>query len=148
MEIKKAGYEDLPEILRLQKLAYLSEAKLHGDYTLQPLTQTIEELQAEFAEKIILKLLGEKNNIVGSVRAYEENGRVYIGKLMVHPDYQKRGWGTCLLQAMERLYKHKIFELFTSGKSENNLRLYKKNGYKEYKRQRIAGNIELIFMEK
>ncbi|MCL2720510.1 MAG: hypothetical protein FWD47_04125 [Treponema sp.] len=59
MEIKKAIYEDLAEILDLQKLAYLSEAKLLNDYNIQPLIQTLDELQNQFMQYntgVILKL--------------------------------------------------------------------------------------------
>ena len=92
MAILKATQNDLPDILDLQKLAYLSEAKLLNNYSIQPLAQTLEELEKELSRGIILKMMDEKiGKIIGSVRAYEENGRVYIGKLMVHPDYQNKG---------------------------------------------------------
>ena len=149
MEIERAIFEDLPKILDLQKLAYLSEAKLLNDYTIQPLTQTLEELENEFDKCTILKLVDKKDNvIIGSVRAQEENGRVHIGKLFVHPDYQNKGFGTNLLKTMETFYQGKTFELFTSSKSEKNLKLYIKNGYKEYKRQTVSDGFEFVFMEK
>ena len=85
MEIIKADFEDLPKILDLQKLAYLSEAKIHNNYSIQPLMQTLDELKMEFGKSVILKTMDDENNeIIGSIRAYEENNRVYIGKLMVH----------------------------------------------------------------
>ena len=72
MEIIKAKFEDLPKILILQKLAYLSEAKIHNNYSIQPLLQTLEELETEFEKSIILKLVeDEKSEIIGSIRAYE-----------------------------------------------------------------------------
>jgi len=149
MEIEKATIEDLPKILDLQKLAYMSEANLLNYYTIQPLTQTLEELENEFSKHTILKLVDKKDNvIIGSVRAREENGRVYIGRLFVHPSHQKKGFGTNLLKAIEELYQGKTFELFTSSKSEKNLKLYIKNGYKEYKRQKVSGGLEFVFMEK
>jgi len=149
MEIEKATIEDLPKILDLQKMAYMSEANLLNYYTIQPLTQTLEELENEFNKHTILKLVDEKNNvIIGSVRAREENGRVYIGRLFVHPRHQKKGLGTNLLKAIEELYQGKTFELFTSSKSEKNLKLYIKNGYKEFKRQKVSGGLEFVFMEK
>ena len=40
--ITKALYSDLEEILALQKLAYQSEAELYDDYTIPPLTQSLE----------------------------------------------------------------------------------------------------------
>jgi len=149
MKIEKAVFEDLPKILDLQKIAYMSEAKLLNDYTIQPLTQTLEELENEYSKLTILKLVDKKDGIInGSVRAYEENGRVYIGKLFVHPDYQDKGYGTKLLNAIESFYHNKTFELYTSSKSDKNLNLYKKNGYKEIKRQKVSGDFEFVFMEK
>jgi ribosomal protein S18 acetylase RimI-like enzyme len=149
MEIEKANFEDLPQILNLQKLAYLSEAKLVNNYFIQPLTQTLEELENEFEKNTILKLMDNKNNeIIGSIRAYEENERVYVGKLMVHPDYQNKGFGAKLLRAIETYYENKIFELFTSNKSKKNIKLYIKNGYKEFKREKISDDLEMVFLEK
>ena len=149
MEITKATFDDLPKILNLQKLAYLSEAKLNNNYSIQPLTQTLKELENEYGKKIILKLVDNNTHeIIGSIRAYEENDRVYVGKLMVHPDYQNKGYGTKLLNTIETFYENKTFELFTSSKSERNLYLYNKNGYKEYKREKKSDNLEMVFMEK
>ena len=149
MEIIKATQKDSSKILDLQKLAFLSEAKLLNDYSIQPLIQTLEELENEFSKNIILKLVDEKTNqIIGSVRAYEENDRVYIGKLIVHPDYQNKGFGTKLLKTIETYYKNKSFELFTSAKSDKNIMLYKRNGYKEFKRKKLSENLELIYLEK
>jgi Acetyltransferases len=149
VEIEKAAFEDLPKILDLQKLAYMSEAKLLNDYKIQPLTQTLEELENEYKKLTILKLVNKNDGlIIGSVRAYEENGRVYIGKLFVHPDYQNKGFGTKLLNAIESFYQGKTFELYTSSKSDKNLNLYTKSGYKEFKRQKASEDFEFVFMEK
>jgi ribosomal protein S18 acetylase RimI-like enzyme len=148
-EIKKATVEDLSKILHLQKLAYLSEAELLNNYSIQPLTQTLEELETEFSKSIILKIEDDDTNeIIGSVRSCEEKNRVYIGKLMVHPNYQNRGIGTKLLKSIETYYQNKTFELFTSNKSDKNILLYKRNGYNEYKRKAVSENLELVFMEK
>jgi len=148
MEILKAVKEDLSKILELQKIAFLSEAEIHNDYKLQPLTQTIEELEKEFDNYLILKLIEDTGKIVGSIRAYEKNNRVYISKLIIHPDFQNKGYGTKLLNAIETYFECKTFELFTSSKSNKNMYLYKKNGYKEIKREKGQGNIIFAFLEK
>jgi len=56
--------------------------------------------------------------------------------------------GTKLLNAIETYFENKTFELFTSSKSEKNLSLYKKNGYKEYKREKAESNFEFVYLEK
>ena len=45
--------------------------------------------------------MDDRGGIIGSVRAYQENGTVYIGKLMVYPKMQKKGIGTKLLLEIE-----------------------------------------------
>jgi hypothetical protein len=83
--ITRAAIEDAEAILTLQRLAYESEARLYNDWTLPPLTQSLEELQAEFAQQLILKAV-TGGRIVGSVRAQMcERVTCTIGRLMVHP---------------------------------------------------------------
>ena len=146
--IKKAQKEDLEKILELQYLAYQSEAKLFGNMDIPPLKQTIEEVYDEFHKGIILKAVDEEGLIIGSVRAYQENGTVYIGKLMVHPKMQKKGIGTKLLLEIENVYPNQRYELFTSTKSINNIRLYEKLGYKTFKEEAVSQDLIFVYMRK
>ena len=146
--IKKAQKEDLEKILELQYLAYQSEAKLFGNMDIPPLKQTIEEVYDEFHKGIILKAVDEEGLIIGSVRAYQENGTVYIGKLMVHPKMQKKGIGTKLLLEIENVYPNQRYELFTSTKSVNNIRLYEKLGYKIFKEEAVLQDLIFVYMRK
>ena len=92
MNITKANLEDLSEILQLQYLAYQSEADLFGSRDIPPLKQTLDEVINEYHNGIILKMCDETGKIIGSIRAKEIAGTVYIGKLMVHPDYRHQGY--------------------------------------------------------
>ncbi|WP_242941836.1 MULTISPECIES: hypothetical protein [Pseudobutyrivibrio] len=69
MKISRAELQDLDEILKLQYLAYQSEAALFGTDDIPPLKQTIEEVEDEYSNGIILKMHTDDNVIVGSVRA-------------------------------------------------------------------------------
>jgi len=148
MRIIIAEKNDLPEILNLQKLAFISEAKLHNNFSIQPLKQTIEELKKEYDKHLILKLINANNEIIGSVRTYEEDNVVQISKLIVHPSCQNKGYGTKLLKAVEKYYGNKKYKLFTSSKSEKNIFLYKKNGYTEIKKEIGPDDLEFVFLEK
>ena len=145
--ISEAERTDLEEILKLQYLAYQSEAALFKSRDIPPLRQTIEEVEEEFDRGTILKLV-EDGRIIGSVRAYEDGGTVYIGKLMVHPDRQKRGYGKKLLSEIEKIYPDKRYELFTSTKSVGNISLYKNCGYEIFDSKVISDELEFIYMEK
>ena len=146
--IKRAEYKDLQEILYLQYLAYQSEAELFGSKDIPPLKQTLAEVIEEFNNGIILKLTDENGTIIGSVRATEKNGTVYIGKLMVHPDHRCKGYGTKLLSEIESCYPDRRYELFTSTRSVDNIRLYEKVGYKIFDRKTVDNELVFVYMEK
>ncbi len=66
------------QILALQRRADQSEAAIYGVRDLPPLTQSIEELEAEFGGSVVIKAtVGER--IVASVRACCDDGSSLIG---------------------------------------------------------------------
>lgn len=146
-EIVRAQREDLEEILQLQYLAYQSEAALFGSKDIPPLKETIEEVIEEYNAGLVLKMMCD-GKIIGSVRAREQDGTVYIGKLMVHPAHQKHGYGKRLLLEVENYYPGKRCELFTSTRSTDNIRLYKSVGYKEFDQRAVDEELVFVYMEK
>jgi N-acetylglutamate synthase-like GNAT family acetyltransferase len=148
MLIEQAQASDAPEILALQKLAYLSEAEIWQDYTIPPLTQTLEEIEREFQSRTVLKVAVD-GKIIGSVRAYLQEGTCYIGRLIVHPDFQNRGIGAKLLHEIEGCFAQaRRYELFTGEKSERNLYFYRKWGYRIFRKERLTDKVTLVFLEK
>lgn len=128
--IYQANFDDLQEILQLQYLSYQSEAALFGSKDIPPLKQTLDEVIDEYNNGVILKMVNDENTIIGSVRAKETNGTAYIGKLMVHPNYRRNGYGTRLIKEIEEYFPNRRYELFTSTRSNDNIRLYQSLGYK------------------
>lgn len=148
VEILAAESKDAKEILKLQVLAYQSEAKLYNDWSLPALTQTLDSLHQEFEDSVILKAI-VNNQIVGSVRAKIDNGVCKIGRLIVDPEFQKQGIGTALLKNIEKIHENiNSFELFTGSKSINNIKLYEKNGYLKSHTKELSENVSLLFLVK
>ena len=147
IKITKAELCDMPDILKLQYAAYQSEAERYNNFSIQPLTQTLEQLAEEYKGCTMLKAVID-GKIAGSVRALEENNTVYIGKLMVFPEYQNRGIGKSLMTAIEAAFPHKRYELFTGAKSEKNIALYEKRGYRRFKEKEEAPGLTFVYMEK
>jgi N-acetylglutamate synthase-like GNAT family acetyltransferase len=148
MIITIATIEDAEEILLLQKIAYRSEATLYDDFTIPPMTQTLEEIQSDFQIQVYLKI--EINSkIIGSVRGYIQGVTCFIGRLIVHPDYQNQGVGTRLIKAIEAHFSEaQRFESFTGEKSERTIHIYKKQGYQIFKTEQLTDRVRLVYLEK
>lgn len=146
-----AQRSDLQEILALQKLAFRSEANRSNDCTIKPLTQTIEDLTEEFSNPrravIFLKIVQDRR-IVGSVRAYEKDGTCYICRLIVHPEYQRKGLGRKLMAAIETCFINARFELFTRSDIAGNVRFYESLGYKVFDTRKVSENFTFVYLEK
>ncbi|MEU3739551.1 MULTISPECIES: GNAT family N-acetyltransferase [unclassified Streptomyces] len=131
--ISEAGGQDAEKILKLQYLCYQSEAELYGDYSIEPLTQSLDSIQTELtAGSVLVARLGDE--VVASVRGtVDPDGTARIDKLIVHPRMQRHGLGGRLLDAIERHLGEggtaKCFQLFSGHRSEQNLQLYRKHGY-------------------
>jgi ribosomal protein S18 acetylase RimI-like enzyme len=148
MIIEQASIQDLGAILALQKLAYRDEAALYDDYTIPPLTQTLEQIQKDFASQLFLKAT-VRGRIIGSVRAQAVGTTCCIGRLIVHPEFRNRGIGTQLMREIEERFQGlERFELFTGEKSERNLHLYHKLDYEIFKKQRLSNKVTLVYLEK
>ncbi|MCX8129707.1 MAG: GNAT family N-acetyltransferase [Clostridia bacterium] len=145
--VEIATKNDLEDILKLQKLAYQENAIRYNDFTIPPLTQTLEELKKESEGSIILKVV-EDRMIVGSVRAFEKDGSCYIGRLSVHPSYQNKGIGKKLMKAIEKCFEGVRFELFTGYLDEKNLAFYEKLSYKRFREEKINDDLRFVYFEK
>ncbi|MDY6834938.1 MAG: GNAT family N-acetyltransferase [Chloroflexota bacterium] len=148
MIIKRALIADAKEILALQKLSYQSEAAIYNDYTIEPLTQSIEQMRIDIETKIVLKAL-IRDRPVGSVRAYAEQNTCYIGKLIVHPDFQGRGIGKSLIREIESIFSDtQRFELFTGHRSKRNIHLYQQLGFTVFRTEPLTEELTLLYLEK
>jgi GNAT superfamily N-acetyltransferase len=148
LQIEKASVNDAQEILSLQKLAYLSEAKIYNDYKIQPLLETLDQTKNAFETQTVLKAIID-GSIVGSIRFSVKDCSCFVGKLIVDPALQNQGIGVQLLLEIERYCPSVTrFELFTGDKSAKNLYLYEKLGYKPFKTETVNENLNLVFLEK
>ena len=148
MNIQPARQQDLPEILAVQRAAFETEAQLVNDWNIPPLTQTLDELTNDWRKGIMLKAVNEDGIIVGTVRGHNAPDGFYIGRLAVLPQWQGRGMGTALLEAIIAIAEACRLVLFTSTKSERNLRLYEKFGFTHFKKSTTATGVPLSWLEK
>ncbi len=148
LKILPAKFSDLSTILELQKDCFISEAKSVDDYSIPPLTQDLTSIRQDHEKTTILK--GVINNqIIASVRGYVDNSTCFIGRLIVRQDFQNRGIGRKMMQAIEDIFADcDRYELFTGEKSSKNLYFYNKIEYKEFKKEQLSDKLTFVFWEK
>jgi GNAT superfamily N-acetyltransferase len=139
---------DAEAILALQTLAYQSEAERYNDWTIPPLVETLASVREHIQRHVVLKALIDER-LVGSVRGVVEDDVCLVGRLIVHPEVQKRGLGAALLAAIEARHPAvAAFELFTGDRSEGNLRLYVRHGYVVTHTKPVSPEVSLVFLRK
>ena len=146
--IEQARPSDAIDILAVQRLAYQREALLYADDTLPPLTESLRDVELAFSSSTVLKAVIDQR-IVGSVRGRQEDGTCQVSRLMVHPEMQGRGIGAMLMTSLEAYFPNTgRFELFTGSLSAGNLRLYRRLGYTECRREDISAGLSLVYLDK
>ncbi len=147
IEIRRITTADAGEVLTIQRAAFVSEALIYGDPNQPPLTQTLEQLEAELRDaRGFVAVRGRR--IVGALRATERDGVLQIGRIAVAPDIQGSGIGRQLLAAIEDDTDCAEAELFTGSLSEANIALYEDCGYRIVERIDQGDGTAQIFMRK
>ena len=149
--IERVGIADAAELLALQ-IGYRPEAAIYNDLSIPPLVQSLESPQGEFATHTFLSarpVLKFDSGITGAIGGSQSGDTCRIGRLIVLPEYQRRGLGSRLMAAIEDAFPAaKRYELFTGHLSEGNLRLYRRLGYKEFRRPQVTASLQFVFLEK
>ncbi|WP_238151164.1 GNAT family N-acetyltransferase [Kribbella sindirgiensis] len=104
---------------------------------------------ARLQRGIVLKAVAG-TRIVGSVQLVVDDAVGLIERLIVAPDWQGRGLGTRLLRAAEQIAPAEVtsYALTTGGRSERNLALYRKAGYRELSREAQTPKVDLVLLGK
>ncbi|WP_433006358.1 tRNA (guanosine(37)-N1)-methyltransferase TrmD [Kribbella sp. CA-294648] len=144
-----ATEEDAGELLTLQRATFLTEAQAYGDLSIPPLLESLEECSARIAEGLVWKAVAG-SRIIGSIQLAISGSVGRIGRLMVAPDWQRKGIAAKLLQVAEKTAPAEVtsYELFTGAASERNLQIYRNAGYREIKRERQTEKVELVLLAK
>ncbi len=132
------GADDAGEVLTLQRAAYVGEAMIYDQF-LPPLFETLDEVKEVLASDIAVLGIRDQGRLIGTVRIKPDGE---IARLAVAPDRQHEGLGTRLLEAA---IAHGGTWLFTGDRSEANLRLYRRHGFEETRREPVPGH-ELVYL--
>jgi tRNA (guanine37-N1)-methyltransferase len=130
-EVRTATASDAGEILTLQLACWVHEAQANETLDIPPLREDLAAVQA-WLETWTTFVVRSGPRLVAAARARLEDDTWDIGRLMVAPDLRGRGLGRWLLGYVESAAPPdaRRMSLLTGARSERNLRMYKKAGYR------------------
>jgi len=130
-EIRTATRSDAGEILTLQLACWVHEAQANQTLDIPPLREDLAAVQA-WLETWTTFVVRSGPRLVAAARGRLEDDTWQIGRLMVAPDLRGRGLGRWLLGYVESAAPPdaRRTSLFSGARSERNLRMYKKAGYR------------------
>lgn len=150
IRVERAVPADAGQILTVQRAAFVTEAQLYGDPFILPLVESLDQVRAVLAGAAVVFVARLGPRVVGAVQGRFHEQTCVVGRLAVAPDLQGRGIGTRLMRAIEDVAAERAgtLALSTGHLSDGNLRLYRRLGYAETHRERLAAHLTLVHMRK
>lgn len=148
MNIELATIADVPQLLELQLKSFGEVCDMLNWHEAANMTETVAQAEADFGKYTTLKVCNAEGRIVGSVRGCVDNEALFIGRLMVLPEWQQKGIGQLLLDEIQSRLPHSRVWLYTCMQVEFTMRFYERNGFKTYKVEPINDTLSWAYMEK
>ena len=134
LDVRAAVPADAGEIYTLQRACWLQELQANPGVDIPALRESLDDVRRGLGEWTVMVAREPRSGrLVGAVRGrVDEHGEWDIGRIMVAPDLQGRGLGRGLLELVEELAPPSTttYVLFTGAGSTDNLRMYKKAGFR------------------
>ena len=148
MRIELATIQDVPELQELQHRAFGPQCIELGWEDAPPMTESLEHAYEEFAQCTTLKVLDDEGRIIGSIRGNVTDGSLYMGRLMVLPEYRQQGIGKLLFREIQRILLHNRAWLCTCKQVPAPYEFYLREGFRPYKDEIVGPGLTWVYMEK
>ena len=148
MIIELATIQDVPALLDLQRKAF-GQLCEELDWKDAPvMTESLEHAYEEFARCTTLKVQNEDGRIIGSIHGNVTDDSLYIGRLMVLPEYQQQGIGKQLFREIQSRLPHRRAWLCTCQQVRPPYEFYLREGFKPFKSEEVGPGLTWVYMEK
>jgi ribosomal protein S18 acetylase RimI-like enzyme len=134
------------QVLAVQRPSYQSESELIEYPNLPPLLETVADLQNSDETFVGYWVDGQ----LAGVLSYEQRDEgIHIDRLVVHPDYFRRGIGRALLQWLETAVSSSPhITVSTAAKNQPAIQLYQSQGYTIVQYTALPDGLELALLRK
>jgi tRNA (guanine37-N1)-methyltransferase len=131
LDLAPATRADAGELLTLTRACWLQELWANPGVTIPALEESLDDL-LDSLDLWTTFAARAGGRLVGSCRGRAEGEVWDVGRVMVAPDLQGRGLGRYLLDLIEQAAPAEVtsYQLFTGAGSVDNIRMYKKAGYR------------------
>jgi tRNA (guanine37-N1)-methyltransferase len=144
IEVRRAEQEDAAEILVLQRCCWVAEAIANDTLDIPALHETLDDVR-QWLDEWTTWCVRRRGRLVGGVRAHRDGDAWEIGRLMVAPDLSGQGLGRWLLARVEADAPAdvKVIYLFTGAKSNRNIAIYERAGFRRIEGDAPPGAVGL-----
>lgn len=134
-ELRHAVPADVGELYTLQMCCWVQEMHANPGVRIPALHESLEDVRESLEEWTWL-VLRRAGRLVAAARGRADDSVWDVGRVMVAPDLQGQGLGRFVLAEIEAAAPPSVtsYSLFTGAQSHDNIRMYKKAGY------RLAGD--------
>lgn len=146
---RRLTVDDAGQVLTIQRAAFLSEARVYGTTEIPPLVESLDDIRREIETTHSLGAFAG-SRLVGAIRLSIDGAVGWISRVAVAPDQQGQGITSGLIRTLERDAPDGMteFRLVAGAKSQQNLSMYERRGYREFDRMIDSLGIELVVMRK
>ena len=140
--IRQAQKSDLEFVRQCAERAYEGYIDRIGQPPAPMVADFAESLNKQELEVICLEAP------VGFVASYEQNGRLFVENIAIHPDHQNQGIASQVFLLLEDRCRQTgltAIELYTNEKMTENLDFYSMLGFVETDRRRDSGFSRVYF---
>ncbi|MEV4174950.1 GNAT family N-acetyltransferase [Nonomuraea sp. NPDC049709] len=150
LKIRRYRWSDLDTILALHRIALAKVGLVPGDgvYYDDDFPR-IQEIYLACGGDFLVGEVGSRVVAMGGLKPVDTD-TAEMCRLRVHPEYQRRGFGSAMLVALERRAVELGFHCVrgdTTLNQEAALSLYERQGWRELSREQV-GDLTVVYIEK
>lgn len=137
--LELADIQVVLDLFHLQRESYSVEAEMIGYADIPPLKETLEDLK-QCPEEFTGYYLEER--LVGAISTMTDTVQVEICRMMVHPEFFRRGIASNLLQqVLQSVHSSQVCKVATGVGNTPAFRLYRKFGFQPTVEREVAPGV-------